>query len=62
MKKEICIFFTPNKKKRSCCSFNPHTIHGRWSNFINIHFNPLIIHANLGGIYIYLCYYVIRRL
>ena len=51
---ETCIFFAPNKNKRSSCSFNPHsdTIHGRRSIFINIYFSPLFIQANLGDIYI----------
>jgi len=31
MKMETCIFFAPNKNKRNCCSFNPHTSHGRRS-------------------------------
>jgi hypothetical protein len=50
MKMEMCIFFAPNKNKRNCCSFNPHTSHGRRSIFINIHFSPLFMQANLGGI------------
>ena len=37
-------------ESHASCSFNPHTIHGRESIFITIHFSPLVMQAHLGGI------------